>query len=107
MLFATGVLALQALLAGVTQGDTLPVAGSTLLVLVVFHSLRRRIQGLVDRRFDRERYDAQRTVDAFAATVRHDVDLAALHDALFTTVRETVRPSSLGLWLRPGTRSPR
>ncbi len=107
VLFGTGVVALQALLAGVTQGDTLPVAVSTLVVLALFQPLRRRIQDLVDRSFDRERYDARRTVDSFAATVRNEVDLAVLHDALFTTVREAVRPSACGLWVRPGTRSPR
>ncbi len=94
------VLALQALLAGFTQGETLAVAGSTLVAFALFQPLRRRIQAGVDRRFDRARYDGQRTVDAFAERLRDEVGLASIEREALATVDETVRPIHAGLWLR-------
>jgi hypothetical protein len=99
-LFVAFVLALQALLAPVTQSNELAVAGSTLLVASLFQPFRRRVQRLVDGRFNRSRYDAERTVAAFAARLRDEVDLESLRAEILATVSATVEPSSVKLWLR-------
>jgi hypothetical protein len=99
--FAIVVVGLQATLAGVTQGDTLAVAASTLVAFALFQPVRRTVQRTVDRRFDRARYDAQRTVDAFAERLRDEVDLDTLAAELERTVAGTVRPTAASLWL-PG-----
>jgi hypothetical protein len=100
--FALGLVALQAALVGFTQGQTLAVAASTLVAFALFQPVRRRVQTAVDRRFDRARYDAQRTVDAFAEHLRSEVDLARLRKALVATADNAVRPVSAMVWLRVG-----
>jgi hypothetical protein len=96
-------LGLQGLLSRVTTTNSLAVAGSTLLVAALFTPVRRRVQGRVDRRFDRARYDGDRTAEAFAARMRAAIDLSSLGADLDGTVRDAVAPASLGLWLRePG-----
>lgn len=102
VVFGGLVVALQAVLAGLTQGQTLAVAGSTLVAAALFQPVRRRVQAIVDRRFDRARYDAQRTVDAFAGRLRDEVDLSRLQAALISTTDDAVRPISATVWLRPG-----
>ena len=97
--FAGAVLALQALLSGVTQGQTLAVAASTLIAFALFQPLRRRVQRAVDRRFDRARYDGERTAAAFAERLRHEVDLEALTTDLERTADNAVRPASVTAWL--------
>jgi hypothetical protein len=99
--FAAGVVALQAVLARVTQGETVAVAVSTLVAATLFQPLRRRVQRAVDQRFDRATYDAQRTVEAFAERLRDEVALDAVVADLHETVGASIRPSSFGLWLRP------
>jgi hypothetical protein len=94
------VVGLQALSDKVIGGNTLAVAASTLVVAALFQPLRRRVQGAVDRRFNRATYDAQRTTEAFAEQLRHEVDLARLRLALVDTVQEAVRPNSASVWLR-------
>jgi len=102
-IFAGGVLAIQALLAGITQGQTLAVAASTLVAFALFQPVRRRVQTAVDRRFDRARYDGERTVAAFAERMRDQVDLAELETDIARTVGSALRPSSTSLWIRrPG-----
>ncbi len=96
------VIALQAALAGVTQGGTLAVAASTLLAFALFQPLRRRVQHLVDRRFDRARYDGQRLANAFAERLRDEVDLAEICDQMLATVATAVRPEHGSVWLRGG-----
>ena len=98
--FAGAVVALQAVLTDVTQGRTLAVAASTLVAFALFHPLRRRVQSAVDRRFDRARYDAERTVDAFAEQLRDEVDLIRLRAALVATADDAVRPVGATVWLR-------
>jgi hypothetical protein len=101
--FGGAVIALQAALAGFTgQGQTLAVAGSTLLAFALFQPIRQRVQRVVDRRFNRGRYDAERTTAAFAERLRDVVDLPTLATDLDATVRSAIAPSSIGLWLRGG-----
>ena len=90
---------LQAALANVAETDTIAIALSTLAAAALFQPLRRRVQELVDRRFDRARYDGQRTAAAFADRLRNDIDLDALADDLTATVADAVRPTSASVWL--------
>ncbi len=100
VVYAGAVLLLQGVVGGVTQGETLAVAGSTLLAAALFQPLRRRIQAAVDHRFNRARYDAAQTVAGFSARLRDEVDLAAVTLDLRATVHSAVKPASLGLWIR-------
>jgi hypothetical protein len=99
-LFGGFILVFQAVLAPVTGSNELAVAGSTLLVFALFQPLRRRVQRLVDRRFNRSRYDAERTVAAFAGRLRDEVDLDALKLEILATVTRAVEPTTVALWLR-------
>jgi hypothetical protein len=98
--FYLGIVALQAVLRPLTSGSELAVAASTLVSFALFQPIRRRIQGALDRRFDRSRYEAARTLDAFADRLRDEVDLDALREDLIGAVRQTMAPAHVSLWLR-------
>lgn len=98
--FGAMVVGLQALLADVTQGQTLAVAASTLVAFALFQPVRRRVQSAVDRRFDRARYDGQRTVDAFSERLRDEANIEKVAVDLARTASATVAPTSLTIWLR-------
>jgi hypothetical protein len=102
-IFVVLVVGLQAVLAGLTQGDTVAVAASTLVAFALIAPVRRRVQRAVDRRFDRARYDADRTAARFAERLRDQVDLDRLVDDLESTVDASFRPTAASTWIaRPG-----
>jgi hypothetical protein len=102
--YAVVVLGLGRLLG---QDSSLVVAAATLAVAAVFQPLRRRVQRLVDRRFNRRRYDAARTIEGFSARLRDQVDLATLTAEVLTVVDQTMQPTHASLWLRASAASRR
>jgi hypothetical protein len=85
-------------------GSPVLIAGATLLVAAMFGPLRRRVQAAVDRRFNRRRYDAERALGEFAATLRDETALEQVRGELLGTVRSTVQPATASLWLRTNAR---
>ncbi|MBD0324126.1 MAG: hypothetical protein ICV72_12180, partial [Aldersonia sp.] len=104
-IYLLAVTALTALTAPVTGKSPVAVATATLLAAAVFRPAQRRIRLAVDRRFDRARYDARRTIEGFAGRLRHEVDLVDVHEDLVATVDEVLRPAHVLVWMRPGVRS--
>ena len=99
--YTAGVFGLGQLLNPVTGESALAVAGSTLAVAALFQPLRRRVQAVVDRRFNRRRYDAAKTIAAFSTRLRDQLDLDTLSTELLAIVDQTTEPTRASLWLRP------
>jgi hypothetical protein len=86
------------------RDSSLVVAGATLAAAAVFQPARRRIQRVTDRRFNRRRYDAAQTIQAFSARLRQQVDLDTLTAELLAVVEETMQPTRVSIWLTPAAR---
>jgi hypothetical protein len=108
-IYVACVLGAQALVQALTGEQSLPtlvIVGSTLLTAALFTPLRRRLQTGIDRRFYRRKYDAAKTLETFAATLRQEVDLYGLRDHVTAVVAETMQPAHISLWLRTEPHSP-
>jgi hypothetical protein len=102
VLFLVGVYLGLVLLASLVRPSSSPivVAGSTLVVAALFHPLRRRVQRVVDRRFNRARYNADQIVAAFAARLQDAVELGTVRDELASTVHTALEPAHLSVWIK-------
>jgi hypothetical protein len=104
LIYVGGVTATQAILQALTGQERLPqlaIVVSTLVIAALFNPLRRRIQGFIDRRFYRRKYDARKILEAFNARLREETDLITLTDDVMSVMRETMQPAHVSLWLRP------
>jgi hypothetical protein len=107
LVYAGAVLMLGQLFGGVTQDPpSWAVAGATLAVAALFQPARRRIQQVVDRRFNRRRHDVAKTIEAFSTRLRDEIDLDTLAGELLAVVDQTMEPTSASLWLRPPHATP-
>ena len=101
-LYAGLIIGLQSLAGAITGQESQPVVIviSTLAIATLVLPVRRRIQSMIDRRFYRRKYDAQKTLAAFSASLRNEVDLAHLREQVLVVVEETMQPTQVSLWLR-------
>jgi hypothetical protein len=100
MIYFGGVVLVQQLTRSITSSSDLAIVVSTLVIAALFFPLQRRVQNAIDRRFYRRKYDAQKVLEQFAATVRDEVELDKLTAELINVVNETMQPKSVSVWLR-------
>jgi len=102
-----GLESLAVVLTGKASQQPVVLVISTLIIAALFQPLRKHLQKLIDRRFYRRKYDVGKTLAAFNATLRHEVDLNELREHLLAVVQETMQPTHVSLWLRPSASSTR
>jgi hypothetical protein len=108
LVYLGSVAALQYVFRALTGGDSqLVIVASTLTIAALFNSLRRSIQSFIDRRFYRTKYDAARTLEAFSARLRDEVNVDNLSEEFLAVVKRTVQPTHASLWLRELAATPR
>jgi hypothetical protein len=99
--YVGSVLSIQYAFRGLTGSKSqLAIVASTLLIAALFNPLRRRVQNFIDQSFYRRKYDAARTLEVFSAKLRDERDIDTLNSELLSTVRETMQPEHVSLWLR-------
>lgn len=103
----TGLQSLVTALTHQTNPQPVIIVASTLLIAMLFDPVRRQVQTTIDRRFYRAKYDAARTLEAFAATLRTESDLRELSEQLMAAVQATMQPASVSLWLPASGKAPR
>jgi hypothetical protein len=99
--FIIGLESLAGAITGQASGQPVALVISTLAIYALFQPVRKRIQALIDRRFYRKKYNAEKTLAAFSTLLRNEVDLNQLREQLLAVVQETMQPASVSLWLRP------
>ncbi len=95
-----GLTSLAGAISGQAASHSLVLVTSTLAIAALFQPVRSRLQSIIDRRFYRRKYDAAKTLAAFSATLRQEVDLGQLREQLLAVVQETMQPTQVSLWLR-------
>ena len=101
LVYFGSIVVLQQLLTPFTGDSDVAVVLSTLLIAALFLPLRRRVQDVIDRRFFRRKYNAEKVLAQFAATVRDETDLDALTAELMRVIQETMEPEHVSVWIRP------
>lgn len=101
LVYFGSIVVLQRLLTPITGESDVAVVLSTLLIAILFLPIRRRVQNAIDRRFYRRKYDAEKTLQAFADTVRNEADLDKLTAELLRVIQETMEPEHVSIWLKP------